>query len=227
MDQEKIGKFIAKLRKEKNMTQVELASKLEVTDRAISKWENGRGLPDVSLFEPICKELNISINELLKGEKIIESNSEHLSAETMMKYSRYIKRKEKQKIVFLLIIIVIILFTFIATATLSFNKTFFETKYTSDFVSNVNIPIPKYSYYRGTGGMDEYTTKLKTLKQPDEVNILIDRYLWSLEKIEYNNELYYYDKENDFTILQYRINNDGIGFVNTIYITYKEGRIES
>lgn len=227
MDQEKIGKFIAKLRKDKNMTQVELANKLEVTDRAISKWENGRGLPDVSLFEPICQELNISINELLKGEKIVESNSEHLFAETMMKYSRYIKRKEKQKIVFLLIIIVIVLFAFIATATLSFNKTFFETKYTSDFVSNVNIPIPKYSYYRGTGGMDEYTTKLKTLKQPDEVNILIDRYLWSLEKIEYNNELYYYDKENDFTILQYRINNDGIGFVNTIYITYKEGRIES
>ena len=145
----------------------------------------------------------------------------------MMSYNRYIKRKEKQKMFFLLIIIVIVLCTFLTTATLSFNKTFFETKYTSDFVSGVSIPIPKHSYYRETGGMDVYTTKLKTLKQPDEINIFINRYLCSLEKIEYDNEIYYYDQENNFTILQYRINNDGIGFINTIYITYTEGRIES
>ncbi len=69
MNQEKIGKFIAELRKESNMTQIELANKLGVTDRAVSKWENGRGLPDVSLFEPLCKEFNISVNELLKGGK--------------------------------------------------------------------------------------------------------------------------------------------------------------
>ena len=53
------------------------------------------------------------------------------------------------------------------------------------------------------------------------------RYLQSLEKVEYDNEIYYYDKENDFTILQYKINNAGKSFVNTIYITYAEGRIES
>ncbi|WP_297131108.1 helix-turn-helix domain-containing protein [uncultured Eubacterium sp.] len=227
MNQEKIGKFIAELRKENNMTQMELADKLKVTDRAISKWENGRGLPDVSLFEPLCKELNISINELLKGEKTKENNIEHLSVETMMSYNRYIKRKEKQKMFLLLIIIVIVLCTFLTMAILSFNKTFFETKYTSDFVSGVSIPIPKHSYYRGTGGMDVYTTKLKTLKQPDGINIFINRYLCSLEKVEYDNEIYYYDQENNFTILQYRINNDGIGFINTIYITYTEGRIES
>ena len=78
-----------------------------------------------------------------------------------------------------------------------------------------------------TGGMDAYTTKLKTLKQPDEVNVFIDSYLRSLEKVEYGNEIYYYDQENDFTILQYKINNAGKSFVNTIYITYAEGRIES
>lgn len=210
MNQEKIGRFIAELRKEKNMTQKELANKLNVTDRAVSKWENGRGLPDVSLFETLCKELDITINELLKGERIKENNIEHLSSETMMSYNKYIKRKERQKMFFLLIVFVIVLCTLLTTAILSFNKTFFKTKYTSDFVSGVNIPIPKYSYYRGTGGMDAYTAKLKTLKQSDEVNILIDRYLQSLETVEYDNEIYYYDKENDFTILQYKINNDGI-----------------
>lgn len=69
MDQEQIGKFILKLRKEKNMSQMELASKLGITDRAISKWENGKCLPDISLMQPLCNELGISINELLSGEK--------------------------------------------------------------------------------------------------------------------------------------------------------------
>ena len=70
MDQIKIGKFILELRKEKNMTQQELANVLGVTDRAISKWENGRGLPDLSLLKPLCDTLNITINELLSGEKL-------------------------------------------------------------------------------------------------------------------------------------------------------------
>lgn len=70
MNQEKIGKFIAQLRKEKNMTQVQLAEKLGVTDRSISKWETGKCMPDLSLFKPLCEELGITINELLSGEKI-------------------------------------------------------------------------------------------------------------------------------------------------------------
>ena len=160
-------------------------------------------------------------------EKIKENDAEHLSAETMISYNKYIKRKEKQKMFLLLIIIAIVLCAFLTTAILSFNKTFFKTKYTSDFINGIAIPIPKYSYYRETGGMDAYTTKLKTLKQPDEVNVFIDSYLRSLEKIEYGNEIYYYDQENDFTILQYKINNAGKSFVNTIYITYAKGRIES
>ena len=70
MNQEKIGKFISTLRKEKNMTQQDLADKIGVTDRAISKWENGRGLPDLSLLKPLSDELGITINELISGEKL-------------------------------------------------------------------------------------------------------------------------------------------------------------
>ena len=70
MDQKKIGKFILELRKENNMTQQDLANKIGVTDRAISKWENGRGMPDLSLMKPLCKELGITINELISGERI-------------------------------------------------------------------------------------------------------------------------------------------------------------
>ncbi len=70
MNQEKIGKFICECRKKKNMTQGELAEKLGVSDRTIGNWENGRNMPDLSLFKPICDELGITINELLSGEKI-------------------------------------------------------------------------------------------------------------------------------------------------------------
>ena len=70
MDQEKIGKFIFELRKEKKMTQQELADKIGVTDREISKWENGRGMPDLSLMKPLCDVLGITLNELISGERI-------------------------------------------------------------------------------------------------------------------------------------------------------------
>lgn len=70
MDQIKVGKFIAKCRHEKKLTQAELADKLMVTDRAISKWETGNGMPDSSIMLDLCNELGISVNELLSGEKI-------------------------------------------------------------------------------------------------------------------------------------------------------------
>ena len=70
MDQIKIGKFIAESRKKNNLTQMQLAEKLNITDRAISKWENGKGMPDSSIMLDLCNELKISVNELLSGEMI-------------------------------------------------------------------------------------------------------------------------------------------------------------
>ena len=70
MDQEKIGKFIAYCRKQKKLTQVELASMLGVSDKSVSKWENGKCMPDLSLFKPLCEILDITINDLMSGEKV-------------------------------------------------------------------------------------------------------------------------------------------------------------
>ena len=70
MNQEKIGMFIAQERKNKNLTQEQLANKLGVTSKSISRWENGKTMPDISLFEPLCDQLNITINELLKGQRL-------------------------------------------------------------------------------------------------------------------------------------------------------------
>ena len=70
MDTYKIGQFIAENRKKQNMTQVQLAEKLGVTGKTVSRWENGNYMPDLSLLQPLAKELNVTLNELLRGEYI-------------------------------------------------------------------------------------------------------------------------------------------------------------
>ena len=76
MDQLKTGRFIANLRKQKGLTQVQLAQKLNITDRAVSKWENGKALPDVAIMPELCKLLDITVNELLSGEKIDSADTD-------------------------------------------------------------------------------------------------------------------------------------------------------
>lgn len=70
MDQVKIGKFIASLRKEHSLTQKELAQQLGISDKTVSKWETGRGLPEISIMRSLCETLNVSINELLSGGRL-------------------------------------------------------------------------------------------------------------------------------------------------------------
>ena len=109
MNQEKIGKFILELRKEKGMTQQELANKIGVTDRAISKWENGRGMPDLSLMKPLCNELGITINELISGEKIAKKDYQNKFEENILNTIDYSHKKIKHiKLIFKAFIIMII-----------------------------------------------------------------------------------------------------------------------
>ena len=92
MDQVKIGKFIAECRKKKNLTQMQLAEKLNITDRAISKWENGKSMPDSSIMLDLCNELKISVNELLSGEVIKMDNYNEKAEENLLEMK---KQKEE------------------------------------------------------------------------------------------------------------------------------------
>ena len=96
MDQVKIGKFIAQCRKEKNMTQAELAEKLNITDRAISKWETGKGMPDSSIMLELCDELDISVNELLSGEMIRMDNYNKVAEENFIKFQKEKEDSDKR-----------------------------------------------------------------------------------------------------------------------------------
>ena len=105
MDQEKIGKFISQCRKEKKLTQAQLAEKLNVSDKSISRWENGKTMPDISLFEPLCEILDISIIELLKATRLNnKKETNKISAEVLIDYSKYIKNKNKKLILTILFI---------------------------------------------------------------------------------------------------------------------------
>ena len=84
MDQIKVGKFISSNRKLKHMTQRELADILGISDKTISKWETGNGLPEVSLMLPLCEALDISVNELLSGEKLSIINYQEKAEDNML-----------------------------------------------------------------------------------------------------------------------------------------------
>lgn len=106
MDQVKIGKFIASLRKEKNITQQALGEKIGVSFKTILKWENGRGMPEISLIKPLSQELGVSINELLIGEKITNNDISKIEKNIVntLEYSSK-KLNEKNNIIALVLLI--------------------------------------------------------------------------------------------------------------------------
>ncbi len=95
MDQIKIGKFIAGLRKAKGLTQAQLAEKLNITDRGISKWETGKSMPDSSIMLELCGILEITVNELLSGERIEMKDFENKANENLLELKRNEERNYK------------------------------------------------------------------------------------------------------------------------------------
>ena len=96
MDQIKIGKFISSKRKEKNITQNELAEMLGITDRAISKWENGICLPDAGNMPDLCKILDITINDLFSGEVVDMKDNEKRLEENLLEMTRIKEQRDKE-----------------------------------------------------------------------------------------------------------------------------------
>ena len=96
MNQVKIGKFIAECRKRNNLTQMQLAEKLNITDRAISKWENGKAMPDSSIMLDLCKELKINVNELLSGEVIKMDNYNEKAEELLIEMKKQKEEADKK-----------------------------------------------------------------------------------------------------------------------------------
>ena len=95
MDQIKIGRFIAERRKKANLTQMQLAEKLSITDKAVSKWERGVAMPDTSIMLALCDILGISVNELLSGEKINMENNNQKNEQLLLDMAKELEKKNK------------------------------------------------------------------------------------------------------------------------------------
>lgn len=100
MDQSQIGKFIAELRKENNMTQAELGERLGVTNKTVSRWENGNYMPDISLIKEMCQLFHISVNDFISGKRIEEIDFKESADQNLLTTLSDLKYLKKQKKIF-------------------------------------------------------------------------------------------------------------------------------
>ncbi len=116
MELAKIGKFIAVLRQEKGLTQKELADKLFITSKAVSRWETGKGMPEASLLIPLAKILDVSVNEILLGERLVGEELERKSNQVIISLIESAKRSKN-----IFIVILSIMITLFVAVTIMFN----------------------------------------------------------------------------------------------------------
>ena len=116
MDKERIGEFIATLRKEQNLTQKQLADKICLTDKAVSKWERGMSYPDISMLEPLAEVLGVSILELIKGERLqkdevlsSEEAKELIENSIVLSDEEITRRHRRSKVIILFFIMLLML----------------------------------------------------------------------------------------------------------------------
>ncbi len=140
MNQELIGKYIAEKRKKKGITQKELAERLNISEKTVSKWECGNGLPEVSLMQPVCKELGITVNELLSGEDLKNNNED--------KVIEYIKYKDNKniKITTIITVILLLITSILLTITHIKYKKFYKTNYNNNTVYKLSGENENFIY---------------------------------------------------------------------------------
>ncbi len=184
MDQIRIGKFIAERRKEKGMTQAELADKIGVTDRAVSKWENGRGLPDYTYVKTLCEELGITFDEFISGEKASADTEEthQKNLEGVYKLFDKVRRKNNKYMVIAGVIGLVILLAGTAFAIdavrMIHNRPVLFSDWGTGYVPSINLEKEKidiairdyclneYDQYKNREGYTDEKTfvEIKTFK---------------------------------------------------------------
>ncbi len=221
MDQVNIGKFISECRKNKNLTQKELAEKLYISEKTISKWECGKGLPEVSLMKPLCKELDITVTELLNGCRDVKN--EETKENSIIEYIDYNKKKSRHKLI-ILSIISILLITFILSTICYFFNTYNKIAVYELYGENENFIVNEMYLTKSniynilyTGQIDLKNTELN---KEDIIDIELkceDTTIYggsSFENTTYKEKYGYNELLND-----YKLNNIDKWIIK---ITYKE-----
>lgn len=164
MDQEKIGRFFSKSRKKKSLTQEQLAEKLGVNSRTISRWETGRTMPDYSVLNDLCKELEISINELLAGEKIPKEKLVEKCDNNMLLILKDFKNSKNKNLVIIFILLGLFSFSFIFGVYKLFSSQYNLLNGLSYYM---NITIDENKEREKIGKLDGYTVYTERLKVED------------------------------------------------------------
>ena len=178
MNTQDFGRFISELRKEKGMTQLQLAEKLNVTDKAVSRWETGKNFPDIEIFEDLSKILEVSVSELLEGKRIEKEELITISQEQVV---TQIKKNKKNKKVYLIIIAVVTLFAMVFA--------FFAMSYSGLFNGVMYHKIPCYS--------NDVLTIINTVDgyishdSDAQGNFIINHGFFFLEKDKTTNDIFY------------------------------------
>lgn len=209
MNQEKIGAFISKCRKEKNLTQNQLAENLNVTNKAISRWETGRGMPDTATLLPLCKILDISVNELLSGEKLSTDKYQEIAEKNIISIAKEADKRKSinKKLLSIIIIFVVILFISVSTY----------------IVKKLIIPLTIYNKRETVSRIDnlpihtiDLSIDLKDVKYNKDNNNYIVNLEFRLKKNKGINNLKYdfliYDENYNIiaTSMFYTIGNDNV-----------------
>ena len=207
MNYEQIGKFIQKKRKEKNLTQKELAQKLNITDKAISKWERGLGCPDVSILELLANELDVSILEILKGRiienEIIKVTEANDYIEETIKYTKQNKIETTNKIITFLIISITLLLLILNIENITRMNKKYEYDFNNETVKEIKHQLNKLKNNieiiennQGKFKNDEYEQIKKELKNiKGKIN---------------NSKLLQYENKTELTLKDIYIIDDNI-----------------
>ena len=243
MDQKKIGKFIANLRKEKHLTQEQLSEKLGVSINAVSKWERGLSFPDVSLYKTLCHELDISIEELINGEKNSSDSSLEKAIISVVKTKENdAKKKNIIIVIFIFLIILLVIFGIIFYENKSREvEDFYERNYQLTFVARDVEAFFKYRfgdvYPEFYGGMyisdDSYNLIVQIVKEKIPLEGTMEYFYYNElstvdEKIKIEFVKYSYNELLNInnTITDYISNNNRVfEDLNSWYIDVYKNRV--
>ncbi len=205
MDNNKIGKYIASRRKEKGLTQQELGDKLFVTDKAVSKWERGLSLPDITILEKLADELDTDIYRILQVEK---KNSVDL--EKILNDERKKTQKELNKKIIIYILPIIFVSCIIFFKLIPFGYNIEHPRYTHTENKIINLGIPKFSFLMKN---NENSYFYKNFRGKSVLKSELKSYVNTLVHISCNNTTYFYDSDANITIIDYDVKG------NIIYST--------
>lgn len=212
MNQEKIGKFIAKCRKDKNLTQEQLAEKLGVSYKSVSRWENGKNMPDYSILKELCNILDIDVNEFLSGEKIEKNEKQTHSIENLDLILKEYYKMKKQRNIFKSILICFVSIS-ILICIFGLILHVYSKQYNLKGISNIlSVYIDEDREKEYVGNLDGYEIYVENLRV-EELNYrtfnekyivfkdALDKKMTSIE--DWRKGAWYIFNENNTEILRY------------------------